>query len=340
MDVRQLRYFIAIAEVGSVSRAAERLGVAQPSLSQQIRAMEMHFGVTLLRRTPRGVVPTEAGLRLVERGRTILGQFAELRAAVVDGVDAPAGEVRFGMPTSTVSVLSVPLIEAARSRLPAVRIHIVEAMSQILFDGMRRGEVDLAILSEPPHCQGLVMHPLVSEPLHLFGTPAMMAQHADGPVPMETLLELPLILPGRPNGLRVLLEETAAAMRRSLRPVLEMNSQSQIKLLVRRGHGLSVLPLASLQQEVAAGGIMTAGIGTPPLCRPIFLAHVAGVPLTRRSEAVADLAWNCVRDLVRRGAWPAQWVDEGARCFGEASQSRLREAPDATRHRTLYPVNT
>ena len=129
MDLRQLRYFTAIVEQGSFSKAATKLRVAQPALSQHLRHMEDELGVALLHRGTRGVLPTEAGERLLERARAILADFAELRDSVRGESAAPGGEVRIGLPGTVSEQFSVPLIEAARERYPAVRIRIAEAMS-------------------------------------------------------------------------------------------------------------------------------------------------------------------------------------------------------------------
>ena len=110
MDIRQLRYFIAIVEARSFSRAAEQLHVAQPALSQHVLAMEAELGVALLYRGARGVVPTEEGLRLLDRAQAIQAQLAALHDHVRGREARPSGEVRFGMPGTVSEQLGVPLI--------------------------------------------------------------------------------------------------------------------------------------------------------------------------------------------------------------------------------------
>ncbi len=118
MDLRQLRYFVAIIQCGSITRASMQLNVAQPALSLHIRNMEADLGVPLLFRTSQGVQPTEAGQILMRNAQLILAQFEQAQADIKGSMDEPAGVVRMGLPSSICHILGVPLILSARRQYP------------------------------------------------------------------------------------------------------------------------------------------------------------------------------------------------------------------------------
>jgi LysR family nitrogen assimilation transcriptional regulator len=172
LDLRQLRYFIAIAEAGSFSAASARLRIAQPALSQHVKAMEAEFGMALLQRNPRGIALTEAGARLLTRATTIEAAFQSLHDHV-RGAAVPSGEVRFGMPGTINEQLGVALIEAGRKLYPGIRIRISEAMSGFVLGWLREGNVDLAVLYNVHDAKGLTLHQALTEDIRLFAAPAM-----------------------------------------------------------------------------------------------------------------------------------------------------------------------
>ena len=146
MDIKQLRYFVAIAEEGSLSAAAGRIGIAQPSLSQHVKNLEQQLGIDLLARSPRGVALTQSGVLLLSHARRILAAVEQASEDVrASGLD-PRGEVSFGLPSSVSMVLSVPLAETVRLELPEVRLRAIEAMSGFIQGWLEEGSIDLGIL--------------------------------------------------------------------------------------------------------------------------------------------------------------------------------------------------
>lgn len=315
MDLRQLRYFVAIVEHGSFSKAANQLRVAQPALSQHLRHMEEELGVTLLHRGTRGVLPTEAGERLLQRAKSILTEFGELRDTVRGEKSAPVGEVRFGMPGTVSELLSVPLIEAAQLRYPSVRIRIAEAMSGYILDWLRRGEVDLAMIYSTADPSGLGIHHGLTEELCLFATPDLSACQAlpGQPVTLAEAGNLDLILPGPAHGLRDLIEEAALSVNVPIWPAIEIDSYAQIKQLAQRGRGYGILPRTAVAREVEAGTFNTWPLIAPPLSRKVFLAYSTERPLSAAVRAIGQLAWETLRKLVQEGAWAATIADDSNR---------------------------
>ena len=129
MDVRQLRYFVSIVDFGSLGKAAEKLFVAQPSLSQQMARLEDELGVPLLLRSNHGVTPTAEGDALYRHARLVLKQMEQLKQEVMKGVGVESGTVALGLPTTMASVLAVPLFERIQDRYPGIRLQFFETMS-------------------------------------------------------------------------------------------------------------------------------------------------------------------------------------------------------------------
>lgn len=312
MDLRQLRYFVTIVEVGSFSRAAHRLRVAQPALSQHVRNMELDLGVELLFRSPQGVRPTEAGETLVRHARLILGQMEVAREAVRRGQVEPEGEVRFGLPGTVSQMLCVPLISAARRRYPKIRLRVAEAMSGFVLDWLRDGKIDLGVLYRSVNERTLEARHVLSEDLCLLGPAEPMdgGHPPDGPVPFAMLEQLTLILPSHGHGLRDLIEERALAEGARLRTVIDIDTYGQIKLLVQGGLGYSILPAAALRTEVQEGLLKIWPMGVPVLSRDLHLVRPADRPLPSAVTAIENLAYLTLVRLVREGTWPAELAPE------------------------------
>lgn len=307
MDLRQLRYFTAIVEQGSFSKAALKLRVAQPALSQHLRHMEDELGVALLHRGTRGVQPTEAGERLLAKARTILAEFAELRDSVRGEAAAPAGEVRIGLPGTVSEQFGVPLIEAAQERYPDVRIRIAEAMSGFVLDWLRKGEVDLAVIYSTSDPKGLGIHHVLTEELCLFGIPTLTALTTP-PGKAVTLSEaagLDLILPGPGHGLRDQIDEAAAGVNATVHAAVEIESYAQIKRLAERGLGYGILPRMAVRAQEKAGLFQTWPIEQPFLYRKVYLAYSTERPMTAAARAIGQLSWEILRGLVTDEIWTA-----------------------------------
>jgi LysR family nitrogen assimilation transcriptional regulator len=308
MDVRQLRYFVEIVERGSIKRAAQFLFVAQPSLSQHVRNLEAELGVPLLTRTTRGVSPTEAGTQLIGYARDILAQVDQAREAIRAGGTDPRGSVRVGLPNSVSLVLSVPLVERAYHELPNVSLRVVESMSGYVLDWLRTGQLDLAMLYGVQRAPGTHLRSLLTESLYLVGLPTGRLRVTAKTVPMSVLADTDLILPARPHGLRELVEREARHNGLHLRIHTEIDALSQIKALVRRGLGYSVLSHSAVYEELRRGELHAWQIVKPSLERSVFLAEPSDRPMTSAMRAMAELMESCAKDLVEDGRWHAALV--------------------------------
>jgi LysR family nitrogen assimilation transcriptional regulator len=306
MDLRQLRYFVAIVEHGSFSKAAGALNVAQPALSLHVRNMETALGTDLLFRGPHGVVTTEAGDILLRNARTIIDQFAIAQDQIRGYGAEPAGEVRLGLPGTISQILSVPLIIEAKRRYPNIKLRIAEAMSGFVLEWIREAQVDLAVLYFPLSDRALTSLPILTEELWLLGPARPMAGvvlSAKASVPFKKVAQLPLILPSLNHGLRELLDREATHHSLVLNTVIEVDSYANIKALVEAGLGYSILPFNSIAREVQAGRIRAWKLNKPELKRQVHLVHSVDRPLKQAVAAIETLCKSTLLNLAATGEW-------------------------------------
>lgn len=308
MDVKQLRYFTAIVEAGSLSAAAARIGIAQPSLSQHIKTLEARLGVELLVRTPKGVTVTDAGEILLGHARKIL-EAVELaiEEVRVSGTEAH-GKVAFGLPSSVSMVLSVPLAETIRQELPKVSLRAVEAMSGFIRDWLDDGSIDLGILYDINTLKHIDAHLLMHEDLSFFAAPdAWPDDLSKGtPLPLAEVAKQDLVLPSGNHGLRALIDRFAKANGIQLNVMVEMDSLAQIKTLVARGSVSTILAPASAYDLVETGALVGMPIVDPVIRRPVYLVRNPEKVITRASREVETMTIEVIRDLVARGIWKAE----------------------------------
>ncbi len=302
MDARSLRYFVSIVREGSFSRAAERLHIAQPALSLQMKKLEEELGTTLLHRSARGVTATEAGHRLLHYSTGILHLMDTALEDLRQDASEPIGQVTIALPQSVVMVLTVPLVEAALKTMPRVQLRIVETMSGYIPEWLRAGTVDLGLLFYVADTPGLVTEPFLEEDLYLLGPPGALGET----ITLKELAELPMILTGRPNGLREQIDQITRAHGVSLRLVAEVDAASQMLALAARGVGYCILSYSVFAALHAAGGVSAARIVDPPIRRSVYICRPANLPPTRAAQATAELCRKLMAELVQSGQWPAR----------------------------------
>lgn len=186
MDLKQLEYFVRVAELGSFTRAAAALDVAQSALSRQIRLLEVELRQNLLVRNGRGATPTEAGRLLVEHGRGILHQMARAREDMDRMRGGLSGRVAIGLPNSVARVMTVPLTRAFRQELPEARLSISEGLSGAILEGLVSGRLDIVVLYNAQPSRDIDVSHLIDEDLVLVrARPPGLAEDPPWPHPAE-----------------------------------------------------------------------------------------------------------------------------------------------------------
>lgn len=305
MEISQLRTLIYVAELGSLSKAADRLHIAQPALSRQVRLLEEELGVRLFDRHGRGMVVTDAGQDVLRHAQRVMAELEEIRATVSDE-DAPLrGHVSIGMPPTVADILSEPLVAAFSDNHPEATLRIVSAYSGYLLDWMHRGEIDASILYDPKTARSLRVHPLLEEVLFLIGPPgAGLSQ--DVPVDYGDLKGVRLLLPSANHGLRIILDRCAAERDFALSVPVEADSYATLKGLVRGGHGQTILPLAPIHRDLAIGDLCAAPLQNPVPMRRLVLAFPADRPATRLARFAGQILARCVSQMVKDALWSGQ----------------------------------
>jgi LysR family transcriptional regulator, nitrogen assimilation regulatory protein len=301
MDLKQLRTFILVAETGSLSSASDRLRLAQPALSRQIKLLEAHIGFPLFTRSGRG-------MQLTEHGTTLLGRVAGLMAQLDNAVEdvrslstIPKGHVSFGCIPSVSSVIAGRIATRVARELPQISLRIVEGYAGHLIDWLHRGQIDVALVYGPASDLHLRVADVMFEELVLV-SPATGAVAA-GDVRIAELGGLNLVLPSRPHGLRMVVEAAAAKAGTTLRVKYEADSFTVLKDLVAAGLGHTVLPLSAFYREQAQGLFHIARLTKPRTVRQLVMALPSNRGDTRATTAVHDLVLSEIRTLVDSGEW-------------------------------------
>ena len=293
MDLRQLAYFVRVAELGSFTRAAMALDVAQPALSRQVRLLEVELRQNLLARNGRGAVPTEAGQLLLEHARGILHQVERAREDLSRLRGGLAGRVTLGLPPSVARVLAVPLLHALREQLPQARLAITEALTASMQEQLASGRLDIAVLYNAQPTPGLELAPLASEQLLLVRRAADFAGPASPSVRLRELSGLPLVIPSRPNAIRMHVEAQLAAAGCQPDVALEIDGVAAILDLVEGGAGCAILSRHALTGVARPDAFRVQRIDNArgePLRIPLHTAVSALRPATRTQQAVLALA--------------------------------------------------
>jgi DNA-binding transcriptional LysR family regulator len=305
MELSQLRTLIHVAELGSLSKAADRLHIAQPALSRQVRMLEEELGFALFIRHGRGMVLSEQGQDVLKHAIRVLAEIDEIRATATPA-DAPlTGEVAIGLPPTVADIISVPLAAAFGKAHPMAKLRLVSAYTGYLLDWLHRGELDVAVLYDPRTARSLRSRPLLLENLFLIGPPEAGFSTVRA-VPFPSLAGKRLLLPSIKHGLRIIVERCAAEVGITLDVGIEADSYAALKDLVRHGHGWTILPLAPIHADVGAGELTAAPLIDPVPVRRLILAYPADKPASRLARFAGQAIEDIVKDHVERGVWVGQ----------------------------------
>ncbi|WP_368644341.1 LysR substrate-binding domain-containing protein, partial [Castellaniella ginsengisoli] len=239
MDLKQLEYFMRVAELGSFTQASHALNIAQPALSRQVRMLEVELRQNLLNRNGRGVTTTEAGKLLLEHCRGILHQVERAKEDMGRVQGALAGRVALGIAPSASKMMTVRLTRQFRKQLPNATLSISEGLSLVMQEWLLAGRLDIALLYNPSASADLDLSPLTSELLYLVGPRG--PHPSNQPMPLRSLVHIPLVIPNRPHTVRMLLESQMALIGCKPNIRLEIDGVPAILDLVADGEGYAIL---------------------------------------------------------------------------------------------------
>ena len=301
MDLKQLEYFVHVAEFGSFTHASRFLSIAQPALSRQVRALEVELRQSLFERNGRGVTLTESGKRLLAHSRGLLQQVERARQDLENHRGEPVGRLVVGLPPSVSRTLTGPLVRAFREQFPNATLGIVEGLSTHVLEWLAIGRVDCAVVYNAVPSPEVELQPVLEERLYLVTArgKARSARLLGAPITLAAVAEHALVIPSRPHAMRMLLEGALANVGRKAKVALEIESIPAILDLVQHDGFHAVLSLNAIESSANAAALQARPIQRPSLTATMWLATSARRP----AGPLIDATTRLVKELVLR-----QWA--------------------------------
>ncbi|MGE8617183.1 MAG: LysR family transcriptional regulator [Achromobacter spanius] len=292
MELRQLRTVLAIAETGSLTKAAELLHVVQPALSRQLKQLEDELGIPLFERNRLGMVLTVPGRRFVDQVRVSLKGLNEARADIGAAKSDLLGTVSIGMLPSLATALAGPLVVALQQQYPNLRVRIATGFSDFLQEGLEAGKLDICLMGDYLQSELLQTSPVYSEPIYVFGMPGSGLSQ-DTPMTLEAVSRMPMVVP-EARSLRNVIDRACTILGVNLNLVAESDSTAVILDLVLRGVGYTILPAIPIMTMLAEKRIEGAPIISPTLQRTVIIGTAV---LNRNPRLVNTLHVELIRLL-------------------------------------------
>lgn len=292
-----------VAELGSFSRAAVELRIAQPALSRQIAKLEEELGVALLYRTGRGVNLTPSGEQLLAASHRLLADVDQTIREVRATSGILSGSASIGLPPTVGRVLSIPLVKRINSEFPDVKLRLIEGFSGNLIEWLYTGRIDVSVLYVDPSMPVMIAEPLVEEDLMLIGHPSTLDHAGGAPIEMSEVAHIPLVAPSLPHSLRLHIDRGALDAGVTLKFVLEVDALYSMIEAVRQGMACTILPPCAVQQDIQSGTLVARRIINPGLHQTLYVATAFQRPSAVASKRIAQVVRDAVHDLCGTGLW-------------------------------------
>jgi LysR family nitrogen assimilation transcriptional regulator len=303
MNLRQLQYFVEVSELESVTKAADRLHVAQPALTRHMRSLERDLGVPLFARNGRGIALTNAGTVFRDRVRNVLRELDRARLEVKALSRSPGGRIDVGMPLSISQALTRILVQRVQNELPDVSLRIIDGWTGFIIEWLLRGRLDLGVIYDHTlRSDVLRTEPLAAEEHFLVCAPADRLARR-GQISLAEIADLPLALPSREHGLRLAVEQLMASIGCAPRVSTELESIVGLKQLAEDGGVYTILPRGEMMEERAAGRLAKVDIVDPPVRRTLFVAWSTERPFTPQMNAVLAIVKRETAAIIAGGCW-------------------------------------
>ncbi len=284
MNLRTLKYFVAIADAGSLSAAAAAIPIAQPALTRQLRELEADLGTQLFIRLPRGVRLTQAGALLYESAQRILNEAERVRQQLARKLDDGRATVVLGVPPTLSRIMLPGLFEQCLAQFPEIELKTREAFTPTLLDWLERGHIDMAVVTNPPYGRPLVLQPLLGEPFALVSHERMKLKPA---VSVAQLQRMPLLMTSLHHEL---VNQQLQPLGKQLEVRSLIDSVDSIREMILRGQWATVMPVSVFRDAGASAGIVMSEITGVRLHRLLVLAT--------RAEPHRHGAAGVVREMV------------------------------------------
>ena len=333
MELRSIQYFVQVADEGSITRTADKIGIAQPALTRHIKQLEAELGTQLLTRLPRGVRLTTSGRDFLDHARAIMLEVTRASEHVRSKAQHPRGRVVMGTSPTLAPLLLPRCLARARQQCPTVTLKVVEGFSPQLLDALLTGRLDLAVMTNPPRTTALSLTPLCSEPLVVIAPPGVRGTR--DAFSLAEVASTPFILT---VGLRTLAEQQLAAFGVELKIEAEVDSIEAIRRVLISGVGMSIMPVSAFHDELRAGQVVAYPIEDANLHRILILAR----PVAETRSAAIDEIGHIVRgemaELLQAGFFRMPVIARSAPARKAAMPTR--DGPRRPRQRTSARAGT
>ncbi len=329
MELRSIQYFVQVADEGSITRTADKIGIAQPALTRHIKQLEAELGTQLLTRLPRGVRLTTSGRDFLDHARAIMLEVARASEHVRTKAQEPRGRAVMGTSPTLAPLLLPRCLARARQQCPTVTLKVVEGFSPQLLDALLTGRLDLAVMTNPPRTTALSLMPLCSEPLVVIAPPGVRGTR--DAFSLAELASTPFIIT---VGLRTLAEQQLASFGVSLKVEAEVDSVEAIRRLLVSGVGMTIMPVSAFHDEVHARQVVAYPIEDANLHRILILARPVAETLSAAIDEIGHIVRSEMADLLQAGYFrmpaterlaPARHVPVPARKSALRQRSRASE---------------
>jgi len=315
IDIKHVYYLMMLDNLGSISKAANALGVAQPSLSENITRLEKKLNTRLAIRSPRGVTLTEAGRYLALEGKSLVDVADKIANSLrLLGQDM-SGTVSIGLPPSLSQIVSVPLAETSRLELPGIKLKLTEGLTGHIQEWLMDETLDFGFVYANPQNQDIQITPVIEEEMFLVSAhddiPVEPDAQGNARIRAEDLGRVPLVMPSLPHSARRAADTFAHTNGFDLDVIVELNSLSQIIELVSRASACTILPHAAVANALAGRGLALTRIVAPTFMRTAYLARKQTRTASLASMKVEQTVLNIVQEMIER-------YDLHATCLGHA----------------------
>ncbi|AVH43959.1 LysR family transcriptional regulator [Agrobacterium tumefaciens] len=300
MDIRRLKSFITIVDMGSITRAADVLHIAQPALSQQLASIEEHFRQKLLTRSQQGVVMTDAGKVVYRHAQVILRQMEQAQAEALEAGAVLSGKVSVGLaPFSSAATLSLRLMEETKRLHPGILLHITESVSQPYSQMIMNGRLEMGLIHGVGPIRGVKFTPLFREEFVLVVHRSFGVEAGDAPITVADLAFLPFLLPPTYNFVRRAINLAFTRSRKDLIVMAELESVRTIARGVDAGLGATITPKAIADRIVAESNedIVVRQIASPMIEETLSFCVSDNTPLSEPALAVKEILLQLAETL-------------------------------------------
>ena len=302
MDIRQLRYFVAIAELESFTSAAEHLGVTQPALGSQMKNLESSLSTKLVERHSRGITLTEAGQRLKIHADDVLDRIRRIEDDIRRFSSTPSGTIKIGITPSLGRALVPRILEICADRFPDISVQFVQGFTDQLDHWITAKELNLAVTRAAIDSAQHETVPLYIETIKLFGHPSLVA-HLSEPISLEVLTTLPLALDERSQHVRKVLDEGLAEAKLELRDILEIQAINIRREFVLQGKRCTLAPMALFSAEMESNQLIAKSVDLPGFRRTLHLAGPRVERMTPAELAVQEIIIKLMDEIIESGSY-------------------------------------